>query len=201
MKKQFLLVLFVAITSLLFAQQKLKKQFTIKIPGEGGSNSCSVVWHPMYKKYFTAMVGNAIYPVASFDANGKNVKEIGQAGQDLRGMWYNESKKRIEYNCFDSSGYGYFVQDKLGAILSNETIMEGMFQPTSQSVGTYKKDKNTVIFLTSDGTLQLYSAANADNILQNVTLYFGCKTAQEKNELDDDIIADRASARNISQVA
>jgi hypothetical protein len=198
MKKQLLFILWALLGTTLFAQQKLKKQFTVTIPGEGGSNSCSVVWHPVYKKYFTAMVGNAIYPFVSFDVTGKNVKELSETGQDLRGMWYNPISKRLEFNCYDSTGIGYYKQNKDGSIAENIIVKEGMHQPNGQSVGSYMKEGNKILFFSGLGEITCYNATTLEQ-QTSIVINVSCKTKQEvENRIEDMQIYE--DGRNLTQV-
>jgi hypothetical protein len=199
MKRQFLLMLLIIITSSICAQQQLKKQFTVAIPGSGGRNSCSVVWHPLYKKYFTAMVGNYIFPITSFDANGKNAKEVGETGIDIRGMWYNPIFKRIEFNSYDSAGIGYYKQGKDGSIEENIIIKAGNSQPDEQSVGTYMKEGNKLLFLPKYGNVQCYNAKTFE-MLKEINIYIGCKNENDKEKLLD-LSEVPEDARNMSQIA
>mgnify|MGYP006388747501 CR=1 FL=1 len=40
-----------------------------------GTRGASVTWHPVQKKYYTAMAGNGAYPMAVFDAKGKRLSD------------------------------------------------------------------------------------------------------------------------------
>ncbi len=73
---------FVFISALLFisfstaqAQTILKQVLVLQMPEDDGSNSASVVWHPLTKKYYTSMAGNASYPMGVFNEKGKLIQD------------------------------------------------------------------------------------------------------------------------------
>lgn len=158
MKRTILLLLSICMITIANAQSKpsaakksLKKVMEVAMPGESGSNGSCVVYHPTLKKYYIPMVGNAIYPLATFDAKGKLLKEQ-EAENDLRGLWYNPKTKKIEGNCYDSNGWVKYTVDAKGNISADAVkIHEGMKQPKDQSVGVYNAKDNKVCFLTFTG--------------------------------------------------
>src|SRR5580765_7375197 len=82
--------------------QMLTKSLELKFPGENGINGGAVVWHPIYKKYFAFFAGNATFPITDFDEKGNALvtdpQHLINAGADLRGLWYNSVKRRLEFN-------------------------------------------------------------------------------------------------------
>ncbi|MBL0146941.1 MAG: hypothetical protein IPP48_15695 [Chitinophagaceae bacterium] len=139
------------------AKRTLKKVTEIEMPGDGGSNGGSVVFHPITKKYYIPMLGNASFPFAIFDAKGKLISEA-EAGNDLRGLWYNPKTKAIEGNCYDSGGWVRYTVDAKGEIpvdfeiRSSEKIFDNaMKQPTDQSLGVFNAKEDVVYFLYATG--------------------------------------------------
>ena len=140
----------------------LKKVMEITMPGvqgDDGSNCASVVFHPVSKKYYIPMVGNAIYPFAIFDSKGKLLSQA-NAGNDLRGLWYNPKTKKIEGNCYYKGGWVKYTVDAKGEIpIDFETrtfesiFLDTMIQPENQSVGVFNAKENIVYFLYQTGVV------------------------------------------------
>ena len=147
-----LLVCFLTATNAQAQKKTLKKTAELVMPGDVGSNGASVVWHPLQKKYYAAMAGNAIYPFSVFDIKGKRISDESlEAGNDLRGLWYNTKTKSIDGNCYDSAGWVTYKLDAKGLPTAPEIILSGMYQPTGQSVGVYNTKLNAVYFLSVTG--------------------------------------------------
>jgi hypothetical protein len=182
------------------AQKVLKQVITIQLPEGDGSNSAAIAWHPIQKKYYTSMAGNAIYPMGVYNALGKPVQENVDAEYDYRGMWYNPMSKRIEFNCYDSGGIGHLVLDAKGKIDSKVIDFEGMNQPDNQCVGVYHTTSNYIIYLAAGYTVEKYSPKTGEPLLTLTTLHAGCKTKKEADELDADTEATRWEQRNASSV-
>jgi hypothetical protein len=196
----FVLIVIAAGFSPLQAQKKLKPVITIQIPEGDGSNSAAIVWHPIQKKYYTSMAGNAIYPMGVYDVKGKPLQENVDAEYDYRGMWYNPVSKRIEFNCYDSGGIGHLLLDAKGKIDSKIIDFEGMNQPDNQCVGVYHTVSNYIIYLSTGHTVEKYSPKTGESLLTLTTLHVGCKTKSEGDELDVDAEFSRWEARNASCV-
>lgn len=203
MKKSGLLVvalLATVLTNFIIAQKTPVKVITLQMPGEDGSNAGAVVWHPTLKRYYTSMIGNAIYPLAMFDAKGKMIGEETEAGHDLRGMWFNPATKNIEFNCYDEGGIGHLVLDKDGTVSEALIDVEGMNQPTAQSVGVYYKNGNRVLYFNELAEAVLYDSKTGESVKTLVKIYLGCKTKQEADEQTEDDLLDEEEIRNVSTV-
>jgi hypothetical protein len=147
MKKIFLLATLFALTTTAIAQNRsLKKVISFVMPEEGGSNGASVVYHPVLKKYYAAMAGNASYPFAVFDVKGKLITSI-EAGFDVRGMWYNSKTKTIQANGYNDFGWTNFILDVKGKPTGNKIFVEGLMQPNDQSVGLFNDKLQKMYFL------------------------------------------------------
>jgi hypothetical protein len=185
----------------LLAQQKtLKPVIKLKMDDGDGSNAAAVVWHPVQQKYYTTMVGNAIYAMAIFDVKGKSIEQNIEAEFDYRGMWYNTTSKRIEFNCYDSGGIGHIILDKMGKILNKLSDITGMYQPDGQAVGTYYKPENAIIYLSSDFLVKKYDAKTGALLGTLIEIMPGCKTKNEYNMLDADSLLLRAEDRCMNSV-
>jgi len=203
MKKSGLLLLAViaaVFTNFSIAQKTPVKVITLKMPGEDGSNAGAVVWHPTLKRYYTSMIGNAIYPLAMFDAKGKQIGEETEAGHDLRGMWYNPATKNIEFNCYDQGGIGHLVLEKDGTVSEALIDLGGMNQPTAQALGVYYKNGNRILYLNENYAAVLYDSKSGEMTRTIVTISFGCKTKDEADAQTEDDILDEAELRNVTTV-
>ena len=203
MKKSGLFLLAViatVFTNFSIAQKAPVKVITLKMPGEDGSNAGAVVWHPTLKKYYTSMIGNAIYPMAIFDAKGKQVGEEIEAGHDLRGMWFNPATKNIEFNCYDEGGIGHVVLGKDGSITEALIDLEGKNQPAAQSLGVYYKNGNRILYLNEMMEAVLYDSKTGESVKTLVKIFPGCKTKAEADEQNEEDLVDRMTERNVSCV-
>lgn len=187
-------------TNFSIAQKAPVKVITLPMPGEDGSNAGAVVWHPTLKRYYTSMIGNAIYPMAMFDAKGKQIGEETEAGHDLRGMWFNPATKNIEFNCYDEGGIGHLVLGKDGSITEALIDLDGMKQPAAQSLGVYYKNGNRVLYLNALMEAMLYDSKTGESVKTLVKISPGCKTKDEADAQTEDDILDELELRNVSTV-
>jgi hypothetical protein len=149
--------------SQLFSQQFFSRpNSTIKLimQGEGGANGAAVVYNPDKQIYYAVFAGNAEYPLDVFDRNG-SLLSTSQAGNDMRGMWWNPKKGTLEGNCYldggivavdlDDNGYPYFADD---------VIFDGAeHQPNEHAVGVFDPVKKEILYY-SDGVVVGYSRKN-----------------------------------------
>ncbi len=182
------------------AQKKLGKVITLEIPGEDGSNSGSVVWHPVLKRYYTSMIGNATYAMAIFSDKGKLIEGDIPADHDYRGMWYNPATRRIEFNCYNDGGWGHLVLDGKGAITDKVIDKEGMNQPSDQSVGSCLTGGKSVLFLNTDREVVKYNARSGEEEGVLTKLYIGCKSQKEVDAMTIEDEEERWELRNKSVV-
>ncbi len=179
-------LLLAALTLLLSFQSRsqttrtLKEVIKLEITEEGGANGAAVAWHPVQKKYYTAIAGNSEFPMVVFDAKGKKLFEEGLKTQyDVRGLWYNPFAKALQTNGYDDYGWGQYKLFEDGKPGEITDIYEGMLQPTEQSVGAYDAAKNMLYFLDEDGSLAQYNVKTKE-FVQSVTLNLG-KTKKNKD--------------------
>ncbi len=200
MKLTTSLMLLLITTIAIQAQDVLKPQFVVTIPGTLGTNSSSVVWHAPLKRYYTALIGNSQFPIISFDANGKRIKELGETGIDLRGMWYNKKLNTLQFNAYEGKGLGYFTLSKTGAIVSI-TEQENEITPTAKKgVGTLDTQLNYILFLNSTGDIEMYNSANGSQVYSINHLYFGCTNYVESSLILENELENRANNRNKTQI-
>jgi hypothetical protein len=165
------------------AKRTLKKVMEVEIPEGGGSNGGSVAYNPIAKKYYIPMVGNASYPMAIFDLKGKEITNA-NAGNDLRGLWYNPKTKQLQGNCYDSGGWVKYNLDAKGDIAKDDDYFKSEFifenkmrQPDNQAVGFYSSQDDMVYFLTASGGVSVYDMKGNDK-----------KSIALKKSKNDDVI-------------
>lgn len=129
-----------------------KKGLVLKFEQEDGANAAGVVFNPDKKYYYIAFAGNTMFPLETLDENGKNLNQTVTAF-DLRGMWWNTQKNRLEANGYDNAGIvdlGIGEDGFPGADIID--ITKNSYQPDEQSVGAYDYDNDEIIFY-KDGTV------------------------------------------------
>jgi hypothetical protein len=194
-------ILLVSLSMPLQAQKNLASTVTIQLPEGDGANAAAVVWHPVTKKYYTSMVGNASYTMGIYNANGKPFKENIEAEHDYRGFWYNPVSKRIEFNCYNNGGIGYFTLDGRGIVTEKKLLLEGMNQPQDQNVGVYYPQGNHIIYLNRENfAVEKYNAKTGLPADKLTTLRVGCKTQTEADDMDADTETSRWDSRNSNSV-
>ena len=150
-----------------FAQGSLKKTLELKMPKTvdddmPGTRGAGVAWHPLQKKYYAVFAGNMGYPLGVFDVKGKRLSgdEL-TAMIDTRAIWYNPSTNKITGNAYNDYGWFTYKLAANGVPSDYESIAEGMFQPTMQSVGAYNPTSKRVLFLSGSRLMQYNSNREA----------------------------------------
>lgn len=167
----------------------LKQVIKLEITGEDGSNGASVAWHPIRKYYYTAMAGNASFPMMVFDAKGKSVfDEAITTDFDVRGLWFNPKAKAIQVNGYGESGWAEYQLLENGKPAEVKVIYEGMLQPDDQSVGAYNAAKNELCFYTEAGGIDLYNVKE-QKFIKSIDLYLG-RTKKEKDDFSNEDVAE-----------
>ncbi|HTO15038.1 MAG TPA: hypothetical protein VLZ83_04675 [Edaphocola sp.] len=135
-------------------KQTLKKSLELKIPRKGGANAANVAWHPIQKKYYAVMAGNADFCLGVYDKNGKILSSPEQKALiDIRGLWYNPIRETIQLNGFDQAGWAEFQLNKNGIPTGVKTFFPGMQQPNEQSVGAYDSNSDILYFLNNSNSM------------------------------------------------
>ena len=163
---------------------KMPRMADDDMPGKRGA---CVVWHPKQKKYYAAMAGNAGFPVAVFDATGKMLSsDDDDVLIDVRGLWYNADKNRIEGNGFDDVGWFYYKLDEKGQITDYEVLFEGLNQPDEQTVGAYNYKDNKILFL-KGSQVYTYNITDAKATGDELTIHWG-RTEKEGATKEEDTL-------------
>ncbi|MET0394852.1 MAG: hypothetical protein ABW019_17035 [Chitinophagaceae bacterium] len=167
MKKISALLLMAALSAMTVQAQLEKKQLkqtlTLKMPGESGSNGAAVAWHPVLKKYYASMAGNASFPMGVFDLAGRlQSDEELEALFDIRGLWYNSDTKTLQMNGYNDFGWAEYELDKKGFPEDVTVLREGMNQPNAQAAGAYNARAGKIYFFNSDeGNIEIYDLATS----------------------------------------
>jgi hypothetical protein len=176
--KRFCLLLII-LTAIVFTKtgaqdiKKLKKVLELKIPREGGANAASVAWHPVLKKYYASMAGNASFFIGVYSPEGKLLCPASQKTMfDVRGLWYNPNTKTLQMNGYKDFGWGEYKLDAKGFPLSVTVLHAGTNQPDDQSVGAFNPKDKMVYFFNEEGNVDKYDYKDA-TFLENIGLHLG----------------------------
>lgn len=171
------------------SQPVLKKVVELQMPRTPeddfpGKRGACVVWHPVQKKYYAAMAGNASFPLAVFDIKGKRLSNDSVNCQiDTRGLWYDADRKKICGNGYEKNGWFAHHLNAAGIPDSVDLIYSGQNQPNDQCVGTYNYKQKTILFL--DGSIvYAYDAATAEVSLATVQIHWGRTKKEGPDEID-----------------
>lgn len=165
--------------------KSLKQVLELKIPGEGGANGASVVWHPALKKYYAAMAGNIIFPLGVFDATGKCLSpEEQETLFDIRGLWYYPKLKTIQMNGYNQFGWAEYQLDTKGFPTEIKELYTGINQPTENSAGSFSPKENVIYFLNEDGNLDAYDYGTAE-YLETKDMHLGSDKDIDYSDNDD----------------
>ena len=199
MKKYVLSLLILVLACPVFAQQSsstnkakpLVKTITLQMPRTSsddnpGTRGASVAWHPVQKKYYAAMAGNRDYPLAVFDAKGKQLSpDTANCNADIRGFWFNSSKLSLEGNTYgDPSRQPYglirFQTDGKGIIRAVTSFQPDISMPGFNAVGCLHPAKQQVLFY-YDGFVYRYSLSDGKRI-DSLSIELGNRASDGKLE-------------------
>lgn len=167
----------------------LKKTQELMMPKTADDENCgtrgaSVMWHPDQKKYYAVFAGNARYPSAVFNEDGKRLSDKYQLAMvDARGLWYNPATKSIFGNAYNDAGWYEYKLDKQGMMADVDIAYEGMKQPNGQCVGVYNTKSNQVLFLHGS---EVYAYNNKAEEQGKSAIHFG-RTKAEGAASDEDL--------------
>ncbi len=185
----FLTTFFSAAAQPATAPRKLKKAVILEVARTAeddmpGTRGASIVWHPVQKKYYAAMAGNAGFPLSVFDAAGKRISPDSlNCGVDVRGLWYSPVTKSIQGNAFADGGWFNYKLNAKGMVTKVEHLWEEKTQPGDQSVGAYNPVKKQVLFLDGDVVL-FYDGATGILSASSLLINFGRTKKQGKTEME-----------------
>jgi hypothetical protein len=116
-----------------------KVDLRLGITSNEGNNGLAVAYNPSKNLYYTVYAGNAIFTMEVHKSTGESIKVM-PIGGDLRGLWYNESKARLEGILFENAGTCSFELDGNGfpSSISTKSFDYGM---GAQDVAVYNKGK------------------------------------------------------------
>lgn len=133
----------------------------LRLPADvtGGTNAGGLAYHPLRKIYYSAMAGNAAYPIVTFDSRGKWLATA-PANADLRGIWYNTTLGRIEANLYPKKGWAYYETDTRGTPFKLLPInSDSLAIYDVDACPVYDSKNNQLIYLDYDYLLR-YNAAD-----------------------------------------
>lgn len=190
--RQMSLMLFVGLisqTSIAQLIEKPKESITLQIKDSLGTNGSMVAYNPEKQLYYAVIAGNSMYPLEVFNSAGKNLYST-EAGNDMRGLWWNPKKKQLEGNGYGETGItGLLIDDQGYPSVGSTTIYSGSeHQPDANSCGVYDGKKTIYYFdgeyvrmySRSSGeltkTLDIdYSSISKDNLNATSMIYTGVK--------------------------
>lgn len=187
MRRLLFLSLLLLNTGILIQAQTLKKTLELKMPKTeddemGGTRGASVVWHPEQKKFYAAFAGNEGYPLGVFDAKGKILNANLTTMVDTRGLWFDPATKTIAGNGYGETGWFTYKLDKQGFPLDYTITLEGMNQPSEQSLGTYNPLTKLVMFHLEGF---VYMADNKGDLKDSAFIHFRTTNAEDIDEDED----------------
>ncbi len=132
-----------------------KASFELVMKQTSGTNGSGITYDATKDLYYAVIAGNKVFPMEVFDGKGNNVFQT-EAGNDMRGIWWNKKTKSIEGNCYNDGGIVSMRLDENGyPSLGNKSIFEGGHQPADNSVGVF--DGKKYIYYYADGAVFVYS--------------------------------------------
>lgn len=176
--KKITLLASLFLTGIAIAQpvQNLKQAMELPMPKTidddmPGTRGASVVWHPVQKKYYAAFAGNIDFPFAIFDAKGERLSDEDMTClADIRGLWYNPVKKEIAGNGYGEAGWFSYTLEPDGQIDDISNDLEGLHQPSEQSVGVYNTTTKRVLFLSAG---KVYGYNESGELADSVAIHWG----------------------------
>lgn len=180
MKKLFAFLLFLSFVlcnqniSAQVISRELKLKMSLQMPEGSGTRGAAVAWNPVSKLYYAAYGGNASFPMAVFNAQGKRISNDDlETMVDLRSIWYNPITKNIEGNGYYDAGWVFFLLDRNGIPFEKNEIFEGQHQPNEQSQGAFDYTTNSVYFFDGYGSVMIYDRATGEEVKSIELTYDG----------------------------
>jgi hypothetical protein len=119
-----------------------------------------VAWHPIQKKYYAGMVGGPNELMRIFNEKGEPIDSCTTLA-NLRGLWYNPTKKLLEGNAVEYKGWFTYQLNEKGLPEKIEPVFNFDAVSNGQSVGAYLEvdAQGTVAFL-FDISVHFFDATN-----------------------------------------
>ncbi|MBI1193605.1 MAG: hypothetical protein GC205_10590 [Bacteroidetes bacterium] len=155
--------------------------FTYTMASSDGTNASAVTWHPGLNLFFTAIAGNAEFPIEAFNTSGKNVYTA-EAQTDVRGLWYNSATGNLEVNSAGETGWSSISFNKNMTAHQLTALHVGQLQPDFQSVGVYNAGDKKVAFLNAAlGNIDLYPSKKPTKV-KSVSLSLSSCSTDDLNQ-------------------
>lgn len=146
--KKHLIIFTLLTSSLALAQQPLSTtncDITLTVQAESGTNGVAVAYNPKNNLYYTVFAGNTLYPLETHSSGGTSTATQ-EVGYDVRGMWYNPSKKCLEGITYNNQG-SFEVRLNSDGSVSGTVAKSFSYGMGAQTVGTYAEKKKSVMFV------------------------------------------------------
>lgn len=139
---------------------------------QGGGTAMSVVWHPVFQKYYSTSGGTSSSPLNTFTSAGAFVCQTTH-NSDNRGTWYNPSNQRIEGN--DATGkYGYYPLNVAGNPGPDAvTYFSGCATPNTEKGGVLNSNTSEVLIYNGAAVVYRYSLTGTLLGTINITIPAG----------------------------
>lgn len=192
MKKYIVLIiagLFISSTGSLAQNRTLKKVMELQMPKTAKDELCGtrgggVCWNPITKKYYAAFCGNARFPMAVFNPEGKRISSDSLTTmEDIRGIWFNPSINKIMANGYNETGWISYELNNAGIPKAYYYKFTGMNQPNEQSTGAYYSLLKSVVFRDGNQVVLYQNTGNESvEVKEAVLIHWGRKKSEGPGE-------------------
>lgn len=118
-----------------------KASIELKIKQWEGTNASGLAFDPKRGYYYSVTAGNAVYPLEVFNDKGVHLYAT-EAGNDMRGLWWNKKAKCIEGNVYAGTGISQLKLDASGyPSIGNVMVSETSGMPDVNNCGVYDGKK------------------------------------------------------------
>ena len=147
-----------------------------------GTNGSSVIYNPSTRKYYASFAGNATYPLAVFNTQGKRISSENLKGRiDMRGMWYNRKLRTICGKVHGKKGWFRYELSDNGIPTAKEIYIIPSSKSSSQQVAAYNVKKD-LVYLLNGQIIKAYNANGKENEDAGLRLHPGITN---KDDIDD----------------
>lgn len=182
----FLAFLLLAFTSFSQKEKLLQKVLELQMPEGPGARGASVAFHPVLKRYYASIGGNAAHALGIFDQNGKKLSKENQTTLfDMRGFWWSPKLKTFCANGYSDNGWVAYELDSKGNPVAVTELFGGMHQPNEQSVGAFNPRTNDVYFLSGPDVL-VYPVESGEEEGDPIHLHIGASAKGSEYDYDEE---------------